>query len=110
MVSLQLGLSEQQRVVRGRERALDSTQKSMEALVRSRQEEIEGRRREVRRHTSSRKRRLSLFARRLSLLCPWCLLQAAAEAERAGGACTPQIVFGLVTVCIFLVLQPSYTA
>ncbi|CAM9572880.1 unnamed protein product, partial [Scytosiphon promiscuus] len=47
VVSLQLGLSEQQRVVRGRERALDSTQKSMEALVRGRQEEIEAKKREA---------------------------------------------------------------
>ncbi len=47
MISLQLGLSKEQRLVRGRERALDSTQKGMEALVRGRQEEIEARAREV---------------------------------------------------------------
>ena len=47
VVSLQLGLSEEQRRVRGRERALGSTQKGMEALVRGRQEEIEAKAREV---------------------------------------------------------------
>jgi len=47
VISLQLGLSKEQRRVRGRERALDSTQKGMEALVRGRQEEIEARAREV---------------------------------------------------------------
>lgn len=47
MTSLQLGLSEEQRRVRGRERAIDSTNKGMEAIVRDRQEQIEAKHREV---------------------------------------------------------------